>query len=190
MLQDIALTRSDGATYPDFGGSLGDADEHDIHNSDAADEHRDTSDRSKNIGKHVEDRRHALHHRHLREDCEVLLPVPAFAQYLCNLGDRVVDAGTGACFGADSEKLVIVKESESRCRWYENEFIDIEAEFASQRSHNADNAEFGLIHSNRPTEWIVVPEEAFSNRIAEYGDPTPVVILFSTKEISLVNSKI
>ena len=44
LQQDVATVRADGHADADLAGALGDADEHDVHDADAADDERDAGD--------------------------------------------------------------------------------------------------------------------------------------------------
>jgi len=51
--EDIASFGSDSLTDTDFSDSFGDRDEHDIHNTDTADNQRDTGDKTEEYGKYT-----------------------------------------------------------------------------------------------------------------------------------------
>ena len=50
MDEDVFETGADGLTDADFVGALGDRNQHDVHNADAADDERNGGDESKNAG--------------------------------------------------------------------------------------------------------------------------------------------
>jgi hypothetical protein len=102
LLQDVAAARADGHAQPDLAGALGDRDQHDVHDADAADDQRDRGDAREQGREHAGDRAHqGLELAHVA-DVEVVVlagqDVPTLAQERLDLllglvGARLRDRG-------------------------------------------------------------------------------------------------
>jgi hypothetical protein len=105
--EDVAAARADRLADADLAGPLGDADEHDVHHADPADEQRDRGDLAEQRGEHAARGAGRFQQRALVEDVEAgffgVLDLVAFL-------DDLLDLSFG-CVEADSEFACTVIES-------------------------------------------------------------------------------